>query len=74
MKPVKRKSIGTHYSMCVQPAFIIGTNNEDGTHNIAPITWISVTSLTLSFIRECITVLEICSVKSVIFRNKMCDY
>lgn len=74
MKPVKRKSIGTHFSMCVQPAFIIGTNNEDGTHNFAPITWISVTSLTLSFIRECITVLEICSVKSVIFRNKMCDY
>lgn len=44
MKTVKRKSIGTHFSMCVQPAFIIGTNNEDGTHNFAPITWISVTS------------------------------
>lgn len=29
-------------SMCVQPAFIIGTNNEDGTHNFAPITWVSV--------------------------------
>ena len=42
-KSVKRKSIGTHFSMCVQPAFIIGTNNEDGTHNFAPITWVSVT-------------------------------
>lgn len=29
--------------MCVQPAFIIGTNNEDGTPNFAPITWVSVT-------------------------------
>ena len=30
--------------MCVQPAFIIGTINEDGTHNFAPITWVSVTN------------------------------
>lgn len=44
MKTVKRKSAGTHFSMCVQPAFIIGTNNEDGTHNFAPITWVSVTN------------------------------
>ena len=44
MKSVNRKSIGTHFSMCVQPAFIIGTNNEDGTHNFAPITWVSVTN------------------------------
>lgn len=44
MKTVKRKSVGTHYSMCVQPAFIIGTNNEDGTYNFAPITWVSVTN------------------------------
>lgn len=44
MKTVKRKSVGTHFSMCVQPAFIIGTNNEDGTHNFAPITWVSVTN------------------------------
>jgi flavin reductase (DIM6/NTAB) family NADH-FMN oxidoreductase RutF len=29
--------------MCVQPAFIIGTFNEDGTPNFAPITWVSVT-------------------------------
>lgn len=29
--------------MCVQPAFIIGTNNEDGSSNFAPITWVSVT-------------------------------
>ena len=44
MKNVKRKSIGTHFSMCVQPAFIIGTNNEDGSYNFAPITWISITN------------------------------
>jgi len=43
MKAVKRKSVGTHFSMCVQPAFIIGTNNEDGSANFAPITWVSVT-------------------------------
>lgn len=29
--------------MCVQPAFIIGTNNADGSANFAPITWVSVT-------------------------------
>lgn len=44
METVKRKSVGTHFSMCVQPAFIIGTNNEDGTYNFAPITWVSVTN------------------------------
>jgi len=44
LKVIKRKSIGTHFSMCVQPAFIIGTNNEDGTHNFAPITWVSITN------------------------------
>lgn len=44
MKNVKRKSVGTHFSMCVQPAFIIGTNNEDGTYNFAPITWVSATN------------------------------
>ena len=44
MNSVKRRSAGTNFSMCVQPAFIIGTNNEDGTHNFAPITWISVTN------------------------------
>lgn len=44
MQAIKRKSIGTHFSMCVQPTFIIGTNNEDGSHNFAPITWVSVTS------------------------------
>lgn len=44
MKNIKRKSAGTHFSMCVQPAFIIGTNNEDGTYNFAPITWVSVTN------------------------------
>lgn len=43
MKNIKKKSVGTHFSMCVQPTFIIGTNNEDGSHNFAPITWVSVT-------------------------------
>ncbi len=42
-KKIKRKSVGTGFSMCVQPAFIIGTNNEDGTPNFAPITWVSAT-------------------------------
>ena len=44
MENVKRKSSGTQLSLCVQPAFIIGTVNEDGSHNFAPITWVSVTS------------------------------
>ncbi len=39
----ERKSVSPVYSMCVQPAFIIGTNNEDGSANFAPITWVSVT-------------------------------
>ena len=39
----KRRSVEPIYSMCVQPSFIIGTNNEDGTANFAPITWASVT-------------------------------
>ena len=39
----KRRSVAPLYSMCVQPAFILGTNNEDGTANFAPITWVSVT-------------------------------
>ena len=43
MKTVQRKDAGTHFSMCVQPAFIIGTSNEDGSSNFAPITWVSVT-------------------------------
>lgn len=30
--------------MCVQPAFIIGTNNVDGSPNFAPITWVSITN------------------------------
>ena len=40
---MKRKSVEPKYSMCVQPAFIIGTNNEDGSENFAPITWLSAT-------------------------------
>lgn len=40
---VQQKSVNPIYSMVVQPAFIIGTNNEDGTDNFAPITWVSAT-------------------------------
>ena len=43
MKKSKRKSVDPIYSMCVQPSFIIGTNNEDGSYNFAPITWVSAT-------------------------------
>ena len=38
-----RRSVDPVYSMCVQPSFIIGTNNEDGSANFAPITWVSAT-------------------------------
>ncbi len=43
MEKCNRKSVNPIYSMCVQPSFIIGTNNEDGTDNFAPITWVSAT-------------------------------
>ena len=43
MEKPKRRSVDPVYSMCVQPSFIIGTNNEDGSPNFAPITWVSVT-------------------------------
>ena len=43
MERPKRRSVDPVYSMCVQPSFIVGTNNEDGSANFAPITWISVT-------------------------------
>ena len=43
MEKIKRRSVDPVYSMCVQPSFIIGTNNEDGSANFAPITWVSVT-------------------------------
>lgn len=43
MEKCKRKSVDPVYSMCVQPSFIIGTNNEDGSYNFAPITWVSAT-------------------------------
>ena len=42
---MKRKSMPAQYSLCVQSAFIIGTTNEDGTPNFAPITWVSVTNV-----------------------------
>ena len=44
MKKVNRVSAEPRFSLCVQPAFIIGTNNEDGSCNFAPITWVSVTN------------------------------
>jgi len=40
---MKRKSIGTRHAMPVQPAFIIGTFNEDHSPDFAPITWVSKT-------------------------------
>ena len=40
---MKRRSVEPVYSMCVQPSFIIGTYNEDGSFNFAPITWVSAT-------------------------------
>ena len=43
IKKCKRKSVEPIYSMCVQPSFIIGTNNDDGSYNFAPITWVSAT-------------------------------
>ena len=42
-KMSKRKSMGIQHSMCVQPVFLIGTYDEDGNVNFAPITWVSVT-------------------------------
>lgn len=38
----KRKSVGTEHSMCVQPMFLIGTYDEKGVADFAPITWLSV--------------------------------
>jgi flavin reductase (DIM6/NTAB) family NADH-FMN oxidoreductase RutF len=43
MEKPKRRSVEPVYSMCVQPSFIIGTNNENGSADFAPITWVSVT-------------------------------
>lgn len=43
METIRRRSVDPIYSLCVQPSFLIGTNNEDGTANFAPITWVSVT-------------------------------
>ena len=43
MNSPKRRSVDPVFSMCVQPAFIIGTKNEDGSCDFAPITWVSVT-------------------------------
>ena len=43
MDKTVRRTVDPVFSMCVQPSFIIGTVNEDGTANFAPITWVSVT-------------------------------
>ena len=43
MEKPRRRSVEPIYSMCVQPSFIIGTNNEDGSPDFAPITWVSAT-------------------------------
>ena len=40
---MERKSYGPRHAMPVQPLFIVGTKNEDGTPNFAPITWVSKT-------------------------------
>lgn len=40
---MKRRSIDAGHMMPVQPVFIIGTYNEDGAPNFAPITWVSKT-------------------------------
>ena len=39
----KRKSSGAYQSMCVQPTFLIGTYDESGNPDFAPIAWLSVT-------------------------------
>ena len=40
---MKRKDIGVQHTMPIQPMYIIGTYNEDGTPDFAPITWVSHT-------------------------------
>ena len=40
---MKRINSEQEHSLCVQPAFLIGTYNEDDTPNFCPITWVSVT-------------------------------
>lgn len=42
-RKMRRKSINPDQSMCVQPTFIIGTYDEAGNPDFAPITWLSVT-------------------------------
>lgn len=40
---MKRKNIGCRHTMPVQPTYLIGTYNADGTPDFAPITWVSHT-------------------------------
>jgi len=40
---MKRVNASQEHSLCVQPCFLVGTYNEDGTPNFCPITWVSVT-------------------------------
>ena len=39
---MKRSNRPGNHSMCVQPMFLIGTYDEEGKANFAPITWLSV--------------------------------
>lgn len=57
---MKRKSIGSQHGMIVQPAFIIGTYNEDKSPDFAPITWVSKTC---SQGDECLIVISIYGTK-----------
>lgn len=41
---IKEKPVGANQSMCVQPTFLIGTYDENGNPDFAPITWLSVTN------------------------------
>lgn len=43
VRNMKRVKPVNPHSLCVQPTFIIGTYNEDGSANFAPITWVSIT-------------------------------
>lgn len=66
-----RKSIDNHQSMCVQPAFLIGTYNENGTPNFAPITWISVTCESGRNYMLVISMFGTKQTKQNVMRNKM---
>lgn len=70
MTKCKRKSLTTIFSSCVQPAFIIGTYNEDGSHNFAPITWVSATNVVDYEYHLTISMYGSKSTKTNVIRNK----